>query len=197
MEPIGKKANKWQKAKPMSNEEFKQLLRSIKKKDESAIRFEQKPNKVLNVQSISLTPRPHKMWRPMSKLANTKQNVLHDLKLTIKCRHTTPCLQVNHMFNETGRKQSLDQLLQEKNKNIWQIALSTKLVRLVQGVQDIQSSDAIDFIPFHQVPPQGLIVTYANMVCDICPLKTEKYRVRLTVRGDRLQYPDDTASPAA
>ena len=35
------------------------------------------------------------------------------------------------------------------------------------------------------------------MVCDIRPLKSEKYRVRLTVGGDRLQYPDDTASLAA
>ena len=34
------------------------------------------------------------------------------------------------------------------------------------------------------------------MVCDIRPLKTEKFRVRLTVGGDRLQYPDNTASPA-
>ena len=35
------------------------------------------------------------------------------------------------------------------------------------------------------------------MVRDIRPLKSEKYRVRLTVGGDRLQYPDDTASPVA
>ena len=35
------------------------------------------------------------------------------------------------------------------------------------------------------------------MVCDICPLKTEKYRVWVTVGGDRLQYPDNTVSPAA
>ena len=54
----------------------------------------------------------------------------------------------------------------------------------------------MDFIPYSKVP-KGRIVTYANMVCDIRPLKTEKFRVRLTVGGDRLQYPDDTASPAA
>ena len=35
------------------------------------------------------------------------------------------------------------------------------------------------------------------MVCDIRPLKGEKFRVRLTVGGDRLPYSDDTASPAA
>ena len=34
------------------------------------------------------------------------------------------------------------------------------------------------------------------MVCDYRPFKNEKYRVRLTVGDDRLQYPDDAASPA-
>ena len=35
------------------------------------------------------------------------------------------------------------------------------------------------------------------MVCDYRPNKSEPYRVRLTVRGDMLPYPDDAASPAA
>ena len=35
------------------------------------------------------------------------------------------------------------------------------------------------------------------MVCNAHPLKAEKFRVHLTVGGDRLQYPDNTASPAA
>ena len=35
------------------------------------------------------------------------------------------------------------------------------------------------------------------MVCDHRPLKTEPNRVRLTVGGDRLDYPSDVGSPAA
>ena len=35
------------------------------------------------------------------------------------------------------------------------------------------------------------------MVCDFRPLKAEKYRVRLTVGGDRLEYKHDATSPAA
>ena len=38
---------------------------------------------------------------------------------------------------------------------------------------------------------------YANMVYDYCPLKEEQYRVRLTIGGDRLDYANKTASPAA
>ena len=40
-------------------------------------------------------------------------------------------------------------------------------------------------------------MTYANIVCDDRPLKTEKHRVRLTVGGDKLEYPKDASSPAA
>ena len=34
------------------------------------------------------------------------------------------------------------------------------------------------------------------MVCDYRPLKTEKHCIQLTVGGDKLDYIDDTASPA-
>ena len=39
--------------------------------------------------------------------------------------------------------------------------------------------------------------TYANFICDYRPHKSEPYRIRLTVGGDRLDCPDDTSSPAA
>ena len=35
------------------------------------------------------------------------------------------------------------------------------------------------------------------MVCDYRPLKDEKYRVRLTIGGDKLDYKKETAFPAA
>ena len=40
-------------------------------------------------------------------------------------------------------------------------------------------------------------VAYANMVCDHRPLKTEKYRVWMTLGGDVLDYLGDASSPAA
>jgi hypothetical protein len=44
--------------------------------------------------------------------------------------------------------------------------------------------------------PPGRFATYANFVCDIRPNKAEKYRVRLTAGGDRLEFPGDPSSPA-
>ena len=54
----------------------------------------------------------------------------------------------------------------------------------------------MNFIPFSKVP-KNKKVAYANMVCDVRPTKTEKYRVRLTIGGDVLEYFGDSASPAA
>ena len=80
-------------------------------------------------------------------------------------------LKMNHMFDNNGKKQYLDVLLQGPSKHIWRQALSNYL--------------------------RDKIITYTNMVCHIWLSKTEKFRVQLTVGGDWLQYPDDTASPAA
>ena len=68
--------------------------------------------------------------------------------------------------------------------------------RLAQGIDEIDGNDCITFISQSEVP-MSKKVTYANMVCDYRPLKQEKYRVRLTVGGDKLDYNHDFTSPAA
>ena len=80
------------------------------------------------------------------------------------------------MFDERGRKQSLDKLFQCPKKDIWEQALTDELGRLSQEINGIDGNDVVDFIMFQEVP-QDKIISYANMVCDIRPLKTEKYRV--------------------
>ena len=40
-------------------------------------------------------------------------------------------------------------------------------------------------------------VTYGRLVVDIRPLKEEKYRVRLTVGGDKLEFNGDASAVAA
>ena len=92
---------------------------------------------------------------------------------------TKNTMSINHMFNNSTRQQSIDKLL-KINQEIWSTALSNEVGRLAQGVQDIEGNNVIDFITFSEVP-KDRIVTYANMVCDIRPLKTKKFRVRLTV----------------
>ena len=103
----------------------------------------------------------------------------------------------NHIFDEFGKKQSMDKLLNGSDKDIWWKAIGNEFGRLAKGIGNrVISTDTIDFICKNDVP-QGRKVTYGNFICDYKPLKSEPYRVRLTVGGDRLEYESDAGSPAA
>ena len=93
-------------------------------------------------------------------------------------------------------KETIDTLLKGQNKTIWQQALTNELGRLAQGIDKITGTNTLQFIKKESIPKNNKI-TYANIVCDYRPLKTEKHRVRLTVGGDKLEYPKDASSPAA
>ena len=76
------------------------------------------------------------------------------------------------------------------------MALSNKIRRLAQGIRDVKGNEELDFLHRSTIS-KNKKVTYANMVYDHRPLKTEKYRVRLTLGGDILEYSGDASSPAA
>ena len=114
--PTIKKSKKCQKIQPILNKEFEQLLQSIKKKDKSCVQPKHTTSKVSNIQAISSPPKPHKLWCPTPKVINTQQNVWQNSKSTIKQSHDTPRININHMFTDTCRKQTLDQLLQGDDK---------------------------------------------------------------------------------
>ena len=108
-----------------------------------------------------------------------------------------PTLLANHIFDENGKKQSIDDLITGPNKKIWLRSTANELCRLAAGIPGrVEGTKTVAFIHKSQVPKDKR-VTYANMVCDYRPLKTEQYRVRLTIGGDKLEYFDETASPAA
>ena len=57
------------------------------------------------------------------------------------------------------------------------------------------AKNTIEFIRKEEVQ-KGRTFTYEIFLCDYRPLKSEPYRVRLTVGGYRLEYPDDASSSA-
>jgi hypothetical protein len=82
---------------------------------------------------------------------------------------------LNHIFDENGKKQSIDKLLNGKDKDIWWKAVGNEFGRLAQGVGDrVVSTDTIDFILKSEVPT-GRKITYANFICDHRPLKSEPF----------------------
>ena len=103
----------------------------------------------------------------------------------------------NHIYRENGTKESIDSLLNGPTRHVWVRSLSNEWGRLAQGNDGgVQHTYTIDFIHKHEVPVDR-DVTYATFVLDHRPLKTEEYRVRITVGGNRLSYDNDSGSPAA
>jgi hypothetical protein len=107
---------------------------------------------------------------------------------------------VNHIYNDQGKKETIDTLLHLAGNDdpTWTNALCNEYERLAQGFNrnTVLGTDTIDFIHQHEVPPDKK-VTYGNFICDYRPLKTEPYRVHLTVGGDKLPYENDAGSSAA
>ena len=104
---------------------------------------------------------------------------------------------VNRIFRSNGTKETIDSMLAGPTKQTWTKILSNEWSRLAQGnMHGVSSTNTIEFIYQHEVP-QGRDVTYATYVLDYGPLKSEPYRVRITVGGNRLTYKEDTGSPEA
>ena len=102
-----------------------------------------------------------------------------------------------HIYDTNGKKQSIDKLIKGSDAQTkWLPALSNEWGRLATGNnKGVAHTDTIRFIPFDKVPADRK-VTYASFVCDYRPLKDEKWRVRLVVGGDKLEYELDSGSPA-
>ena len=104
---------------------------------------------------------------------------------------------INHVYNEKGKKETIDTFLSGPMKDVWVKSISNEYGRLTQGNKyGVKCTDCFDFILKNEVP-QGRDVTYASFCFDYRPLKGEKYRARMVVGGNSLSYDEDPGSPAA
>jgi hypothetical protein len=82
---------------------------------------------------------------------------------------------VNHIYNDQGKRETIDTLLNGANGPTWTQSLCNEFGRLAQGFHNtIVGTDTIDFIHQHEVP-KDKNVTYGNFICDYRPLKSEAY----------------------
>ena len=82
-------------------------------------------------------------------------------------------------------------------KKIWNTSFANELGRLANGVGDrIAGTNTIAFIPKNMVPV-GRRVTYGRIVVDFRPHKSEPNRTRLTVGGDKIDYPGEVRTDTA
>ena len=97
----------------------------------------------------------------------------------------------NHIYRENGTKEIIDRVINGPTRHVLEKSLSNEWGQLSQGNENgVSHTDTIDLIHKHEVP-QDIDVTYATFVMDHKPLKTEDYRVVITVCGNRLSYKED------
>ena len=107
------------------------------------------------------------------------------------------------MFNpDTVNKLKIEKLIKGLDAKTWKRSLANEFSHLVQGVghlwqetEKFRGTGTLFFIPRSKVP-SNIKVAYTNFICDIRPFNPEKHIVRLTVGGDKLDYEEDSRSPA-
>jgi hypothetical protein len=97
----------------------------------------------------------------------------------------------------TGKEMEYSALMKDPGlQPLWTQGFGNECGRLFQGIWDIPGTDTCFFIELKNIPNDRKI-TYGKIVCDYKPHKKEKERVRLTIRGDRLDYSGDVATSTA
>ena len=102
------------------------------------------------------------------------------------------------VMDENGNTLRYRQLITHPQyKKEWSISSANEFGRLAQGVGGrVKGTDTIKFIPRCNVPQdRWKDVTYAKFVCELKPNKAEIHRTRLTVSGNRINYPGDVGTP--
>ena len=101
--------------------------------------------------------------------------------------------------DETGNAMEYRALIKNpKYREVWQRSYANELGRLAQGVRDIKGTDTIRFIHKSDIPyDRWKDVTYGRIVVDFRPQKSEPHRTRLTVGGNKINYPFETSTPTA
>jgi hypothetical protein len=133
----------------------------------------------------------HRLNSRRSARVHLAQSVQHDPTIAGK------------MYNpDTGKAETIDTLLNGPDGTIWTHSLTNEWGRCTRGLTKNRTKEStiigqqtMVFIKPHEVP-HGRKVTYANFVCTMRPGKSEVYRIRMTVGGDRLEAYQDVRSPA-
>jgi hypothetical protein len=102
---------------------------------------------------------------------------------------------------DTGLPTEYRQLLASSQGHLWEQGALEEWARLAQGlpahnITIEEETNTIRCIPKHQVPPSKT-PTYPRIVVTNRPNKASPIRFRVTVGGDRIQYPDEVSTEAS
>jgi len=147
-------------------------------------------------------PEPRVNERLIQQSVPTEQTHPYDLRplphrLANTILNTDNQALANAIFDpESGNMLEYKQLLQ-KDPATWNPSMANEIGRLAQGIGNrIKGTNTIQFIKKEAIP-KNKTVTYARVVADYRPLKSEPYRTRLTVGGNLLHCSDKTKTDCA
>ena len=94
---------------------------------------------------------------------------------------------------DTGKLEEYPGLLKSSEGPLWECSTAEEFHRLCKGNEKIRGTDTMHFIHKKDVPA-GCKVTYMRLIITDRPQKEQPRRVRITVGGDRLDYPFDAST---
>ena len=101
---------------------------------------------------------------------------------------------------ETGKQLEYRHLIKDPaSKEVWSNSYGNEIGRLFQGMPGrVDGTDTAFFIHASDIPnDRWQDVTYGRIVTAYRPEKAEPNRTRLTIGGDRINYPDEVGTPTA
>ena len=89
---------------------------------------------------------PNLVSNTLDQLARVLENRIRLNKMLLNNQRRNPNKQMNHIFDNNGKRQTLEVLLKGPGSNIWQRSTSNEFGRLAQGNQfGIQGTDTLEF----------------------------------------------------
>lgn len=87
----------------------------------------------------------------------------------------------------------------EQYREVWSKAGAKELGRLTQGIPEVvDGTNTMFFVDYDAIPQdRRKDVTYARICVNFRPEKEDPNRVRITVGGNRINYPYDCGTPTA
>jgi hypothetical protein len=113
---------------------------------------------------------------------------------------------IKHQMNAvihptTGKSMSYEQLIADSaTRALWDGKMAKELGRLAQGLPNItEGTNTIVFMSHEDIAniPKDRTVTYARIVVDFRPQKSDPNRVRITVGGNLITYPGEVTTRTA
>ena len=144
--------------------------------------------------------------RAQSRISNEQlMSAIETLSTNESRRGRSPIQALRELANavldvKTGKMLEYRHLRQHPElKEAWDKSGANEFGRLAQGIGGrIKGTNTIAFIREKDIPKERRKdCTYGKFVCDVRPTKAEPNRTRLTVGGDRINYPEDCGTPTA